>query len=133
VSSEKDLIVIRPPFSQIVVRAAHWRCPNCGRGKLFRGVFRMLSRCPECGLSYFPEQGYYLGAMIINYVVIIGVVVTIFLLSLLIPDFTHLTTNEKISIWIVFAIALSLSLMRHSYSFWLGIDFWIKPRRPDEA
>ncbi len=125
--------MIRPPFSQIVVRAAHWRCPNCGRGKLFRGVFRMLSRCPECGLSYFPEQGYYLGAMIINYVVIIGVVVTIFLLSLLIPDFTHLTTNEKISIWIVFAIALSLSLMRHSYSFWLGIDFWIKPRRPDEA
>ena len=29
-------------------------------------------------------------------------------------------------------IALSLTLMRHSYSFWLGVDFWIKPRRPDE-
>ena len=28
----------------------------------------MMQRCPECGLSYFPEQGYYVGAMIINYI-----------------------------------------------------------------
>jgi hypothetical protein len=26
---------------------------------------------------------------------------------------------------------LSLLLMRHSYSFWLGLDFWIKPRQPE--
>ena len=115
---------------QIVRRAAHWRCPNCGRGRLFRGVFRMLLRCPECGLSYFPEQGYYVGAMIINYVATTAVVVGIFLLSLLVPDFTTLTTNSKILVWMSFAIALSLLLVRHSYSLWLGIDFWIKPRQP---
>jgi uncharacterized protein (DUF983 family) len=91
----------------------------------------MLLRCPECGLSYFPEQGYYLGAMIINYAATTAVVVAIFLLSLLFPDFTTLSTNSKILLWMVFAIALSLSLVRHSYSFWLGIDFWIKPRQPD--
>lgn len=91
----------------------------------------MLSHCPECGLSYFPEQGYYVGAMIINYVATTACVVTIFLLSLLFPDFTILSTNEKILLWMGFAIVLSLSLVRHSYSFWLGIDFWIKPRQPD--
>ena len=123
--------MLRPPLSQIVRRAAHWRCPNCGRGKLFRGVFRMLLACPVCGLSYFPEQGYYVGAMIINYVATTAVVVTIFLLSLLVRDFTSLSTNSKILIWMAFAIALSLLLVRHSYSFWLGIDFWIKPRQPD--
>jgi uncharacterized protein (DUF983 family) len=123
--------MMRPPFRQIVRRASRWRCPNCGRGRLFRGVFRMLLRCPECGLSYFPEQGYYLGAMIINYAATTAVVVAIFLLSLLFPDFTPLSTNSKILLWMVFAIALSLSLVRHSYSFWLGIDFWIKPRQPD--
>jgi len=116
---------------QIVRRAAHWRCPNCGRGRLFRGVFRMLSRCPECGLSYFPEQGYYVGAMIINYVATTAVVVAIFLLSLLFRDFTTLSTNSKILLWMAFAITLSLLLTRHAYSFWLGIDFWIKPRQPD--
>jgi uncharacterized protein (DUF983 family) len=123
--------MVRPPLKQVVRRAAHWRCPNCGRGRLFRGVFRMLPSCPECELSYFPEQGYYVGAMIINYVATTAGVVTIFLLSLLLPDFTTLSTNSKILLWMVFAIALSLLLMRHAYSFWLGLDFWIKPRQPD--
>ena len=123
--------MVRPPLKQVVRRATHWRCPNCGRGRLFRGVFRMLSSCPECELSYFPEQGYYVGAMIINYVATTAGVVTIFLLSLLLPDFTTLSTNSKILLWMVFAIALSLLLMRHAYSFWLGLDFWIKPRQPD--
>jgi uncharacterized protein (DUF983 family) len=91
----------------------------------------MLAACPECGLSYFPEQGYYVGAMIINYVATTAIVVTIFLLSLLLPDFTTLSTNSKILIWMGMAILLSLLFVRHSYSFWLGIDFWIKPRQPD--
>ncbi len=121
----------RPPLMQIVGSAAHWRCPNCGRGRLFRGVFRMLPRCPECCLSYFPEQGYYVGAMIINYVATTAVVVAIFLLSVLFRDFTTLSTNSKILLWMAFAIGLSLLLVRHSYSFWLGLDFWIKPRQPD--
>ena len=91
----------------------------------------MLPRCPECGLSYFPEQGYYVGAMIINYAATTAVVVAVFLLSLLFRDFTTLSTNSKILLWMIFATGLSLSLVRHSYSFWLGIDFWIKPRKPD--
>jgi len=91
----------------------------------------MLPRCPECGLSYFPEQGYYVGAMIINYIVTTACVVTIFLLSLLGRDFTTLSTNSKILLWMGFAITLSLLLVRHSYSLWLGIDFWVKPRQPD--
>jgi hypothetical protein len=91
----------------------------------------MFPRCTECALSYFPEQGYYVGAMIINYATTTACVVAIFLLSLLFPDFTRFTINLKILLWMGFAIALSLSLVRHSYSFWLGLDFWIKPRQPD--
>jgi uncharacterized protein (DUF983 family) len=122
----------RPPLKQILSRAARWRCPNCGQGALFRGVFRMLPRCPVCGLSYFPEQGYYMGAMIINYGITTAAVVAIFLLSLLLPDFTRLSTNSKIALWMSFAVALSLALMRHSYSLWLALDFWVKPRQPDK-
>jgi uncharacterized protein (DUF983 family) len=91
----------------------------------------MLPRCPQCRLSYFPEQGYYVGAMIINYVATTVCVVAIFLVSLLFPDFTKLSTNSKILLWMGFAVALSLALVRHAYSFWLGLDFWVKPRGPD--
>ncbi len=72
-----------------------------------------------------------MGAMIINYAVTTACVVTIFLLSLLIPDFTRLSTNVKILLWMIFAITLSLLVVRHSYSFWLGLDYWVKPRYPD--
>src|ERR1700732_1133801 len=107
--------MLRPPLMQIIRRAASWRCPNCGRGRLFRGIFRMLTHCPECGLSYFPEQGYYVGAMIINYALTTACVVAIFLISLPFPDFTKFSTNSKILLWMGFAIALSLALVRHSY------------------
>ena len=92
----------------------------------------MLRDCPECGLSYFPEQGYYVGAMIINYVATTAVVVAIFLVSLLFRDFTTLPTNSKILLWMGFAVILSLLFVRHAYSFWLGVDFWIKPRKAEK-
>jgi len=28
----------------------------------------MLERCPKCDLNYFPEPGYYYGAMFISYI-----------------------------------------------------------------
>lgn len=121
---------VRPPLALIVRRAVRWRCPNCGRGRLFARGFQVLQRCPDCSLSYFPESGYYLGAMIINYGVTATLVVLIFLLSLLLPDLTRWSMNTKIVLWLAFAIALSLLMMRHSYSFWLGLDFWVTPRQP---
>jgi len=93
----------------------------------------MMQRCPECGLSYFPEQGYYVGAMIINYLATTACVVAIFLVSLFFTDLTTLSTNQKIALWMGFAVALSLAFVRHAYSFWLGLDYWVKPRRPEES
>ncbi|MEX2008581.1 MAG: DUF983 domain-containing protein [Dongiaceae bacterium] len=28
------------------------RCPRCGRGRLFAGLFRLAAVCPVCGLDY---------------------------------------------------------------------------------
>ncbi|MEO6036998.1 MAG: DUF983 domain-containing protein, partial [Saprospiraceae bacterium] len=29
----------------------------------------MLERCPTCNLNYFPEPGYYYGAMFVSYII----------------------------------------------------------------
>ncbi|MDE3016426.1 MAG: DUF983 domain-containing protein [Pseudomonadota bacterium] len=35
-----------------------FRCPACGKGKLFRGALTVAERCGECGLSFQGhEQG----------------------------------------------------------------------------
>ena len=51
------------------------KCPRCHEGETFETgswsfakSFDMLQRCPKCDLNYFPEPGYYFGAMFISYI-----------------------------------------------------------------
>jgi uncharacterized protein (DUF983 family) len=50
------------------------KCPRCHEGETFatgswsfKKSFEMHERCPKCDLNYFPEPGYYYGAMFISY------------------------------------------------------------------
>ena len=47
-------------------------CPRCRRGRIFRvpvyrGPLKMYDRCPECGLRFQREPGYFTGAMYVSY------------------------------------------------------------------
>jgi uncharacterized protein (DUF983 family) len=42
------------------------RCPVCGGGHLYDGWFRMKERCPRCGYRFEREEGFFLGASIVN-------------------------------------------------------------------
>ena len=51
------------------------RCPRCRRGDLFptgsfsfSQPFEQYEHCPACGQDYFPEPGFYYGAMFISYI-----------------------------------------------------------------
>lgn len=51
------------------------KCPRCHEGDMFETgswsfvkPFNMHQRCPKCDLDYFPEPGYYYGAMFISYI-----------------------------------------------------------------
>src|SRR3954447_5131647 len=60
-------------------------CPRCKRGRIFRGplwrsYLAMYERCPECGLKYEREPGYFLGAMYFSYLLSIPPVLVLVLL-----------------------------------------------------
>ncbi len=42
-------------------------CPRCGAGHLFSGWFHMAERCPRCGYLFAREEGFFLGAFVINF------------------------------------------------------------------
>ena len=44
-----------------LVRAFRLRCPQCGEGRLFRGLFQMNESCSACGASFKREQGFISG------------------------------------------------------------------------
>jgi uncharacterized protein (DUF983 family) len=109
------------------------RCPNCGEGRVLeRWPNKILRCCPNCGLSYFRESGYYIGGMIFTYGITAGAVLVVFLISLLMPDIPSLSTYTRLALWIVFAIPVMLLVMSYAYSLWLSLDYWMEPRRTDE-
>ncbi len=51
------------------------KCPTCHKGDLFptgsfsfTQPFAQYTHCPKCGQTYFPEPGFYYGAMFISYI-----------------------------------------------------------------
>ena len=121
-------------FRDTLLAGFRCRCPNCRQGLLFRGwPNRMLPRCPVCGLSYFRESGYYVGGMIFTYGMTAGVLVVVYLIQLAFPDVKSVTDNERLAIWIVFALAVNLAVMRNAYSLWLALDYWMEPWSPGDT
>ena len=112
-------------FWRTVGRGLRLRCPKCGEGKLFSGWFTMAPSCPSCGLDILREQGYYVGAMYINY----GITATIEL-SIGIPLADRVPIWPLIAPLSVFAILFPLWFFRYSRSLWLGIDLYITSLMP---
>lgn len=54
---------------QILQRGVANRCPNCGGKTLFNPAkpLELNRECPACGLKLEREEGFFLGAMALNY------------------------------------------------------------------
>lgn len=100
------------------------RCPRCGARSLFRTWFTMHERCAVCGLRFEREQGYFMGAMYINY----GVTVVLALLgSFALEVWSQPSLTQQLVLWIVFGTVFPVLFFRHSRGLWLGFDYIFDP------
>lgn len=53
----------------MLLRGWRKRCPRCGERRIFESWLRLVERCPHCELGFQREEGGFLGAMTLNYVV----------------------------------------------------------------
>lgn len=120
----------RPLLREVLLRGLHLRCPNCGLGPLLERPFRMHRACQVCGLSFFRESGYYVGAMILNYGVTSFLVIVAYLISLFLPEVLHVSSDVKILIWMAAAVVITLPMVPYSRALWLAFDYWIEPWEP---
>jgi uncharacterized protein (DUF983 family) len=62
---------------QIISRGLSNHCPNCGAATLFKAgtVFELNRECAACGLKIEKDEGFFLGAMALNY----GVTIVVYL------------------------------------------------------
>lgn len=68
-------------------RALRRRCPRCGFAA-FSSYFTLREHCEKCGLRFEREEGYWVGALIINTVVAFGTFLLLFVGGILLywPD-----------------------------------------------
>jgi uncharacterized protein (DUF983 family) len=100
------------------------RCPRCGMGSLYAKPFRMRSNCAQCGLKFEREQGYFVGAIYVNYTATVMIAMPGFFI---LDALTGMAINRQLSIWIPFAIIFPILFFHHSRSLWLAIDHWLNP------
>jgi uncharacterized protein (DUF983 family) len=108
----------------VVRRALTLRCPRCGGGPLFRGWFAMAAECTMCGLTFERAQGYFVGAIYVNYAVTAVVAIAGYLL---LWSRTELSTASQLAIWIPFCVLFPLWFFRYSRSVWLALEYLVNP------
>ena len=108
-------------------RGLRLRCPRCGRAPLFRGLFAMEERCAACGLTFEREQGYFVGAIYVNYAVTVGITMVGFFL---LDGWLAPRVTTQIVLWSAFGIAFPIFFFRYSRSLWLSIEYLFNPEAP---
>ncbi len=100
------------------------KCPRCHEGDLFhtstwsfQDIAGMPDRCPNCGLNYMPEPGFYYGAMFVSYIfwgffcVIFG---GTFIIAL------EWTVNQAMILLVVISAIFFVWLFRMSRAVWFN-------------
>lgn len=116
---------------EILRRGLRQRCPNCGRNTLFQpGRWLTPNRvCPHCGMEFERGEGFFLGAMTINYgVAVFGAVVPLLLLG----TYEVVSFRTALAAAIVCGIALPILLYRPARSWWLMCYFYFLPQQLPE-
>ncbi len=101
------------------------RCPRCHNGRVFennnpynlKNGLTMKEKCPNCGLKYEREVGYFYGAMYMSYALQVGLFVILYFLNSIWWKLENLTI---LLIIIVLVISLFPITFRWSRILWIA-------------
>jgi uncharacterized protein (DUF983 family) len=117
------LLAVTLPLRTMLWRGLRARCPRCGEPKVFAGYFKLKERCPRCGLLFAREEGFWLGAYVINFGVgegLVGLLLMVFLFVKLNND------SVPLAPWMIGGAALGviapILFFRSSRTIWTAID-----------
>jgi uncharacterized protein (DUF983 family) len=113
----------RHKFVHTLWRCATLRCPACGKSSIVESPFRIKHHCPSCGALFQREDGFFVGAILVNVVTTELIILATCFIGLLAvgADFQRL-------LYLLFTLALlfPVGFYHHSWSFWLSFDFLVE-------
>lgn len=113
----------------MLARGLAKRCPLCGGGRLFRRWFTMRERCPRCGHRFDRDEGFFLGAYVVNLAVVeglllVGVFVVFIAVSARDPD---VPGAPFIAAGAGLGVLGPLVFYPFSKTIWAAIDLILRP------
>ena len=103
--------------------ALRLRCPACGDSSIVRKPFHIKHHCDSCHALFKREEGFFVGAILMNVVVseLIILVVCFFALLLLGADY------DKVLIFLfIVGLLFPVLFFHHSWSLWLAFDYLVE-------
>ncbi len=100
-------------------RALRLRCPQCGEGRLFRGLITMPHHCEHCGFVFERAPGFFLGSTYMNY----GFT-TLSLTALYMGLHYGLGISNAVlaPILLTYCVVVPLIVFRYARAWWLAMD-----------
>jgi len=119
-----------PTPARMILRGATKRCAACGGGGLFAGWFRMAPRCGRCGYHFEREEGFFLGAYVMNLVVAQALV----MLLAVLPTIVLLNADPDASLvpvlvgGVAAAVLAPFAFYPFSKTLWVAVELILRPR-----
>ncbi len=112
---------------QVIARGLTNCCPNCGGGHLFKDgtLFQLNDECPDCRLRFEKDEGFFLGAMALNY----GVTVVVFLVPVVLAWYAGWIGGRlAVGLAIGLSLVMPMLLYRSSRSWQLMLYYFFLPQ-----
>ena len=124
----------RPPrWSTLLWRGIRLRCPRCARGGVMASWFRLRDRCPHCGYRFVREDGFWLGAYVVNFGLVDAVIAAVlFAYIIAAANNPDLNTTPLIIGSVAAAVLVPLLFFPFSRTVWAAIDLAMRPLEPAE-
>jgi uncharacterized protein (DUF983 family) len=106
-----------------MARCLALRCPACGQSSIVERPFHIKHHCESCRALFKREEGFFVGAILMN-------VVTTELIILAVCFFWLLVIGSEYEtvLFGLFGLAVLFPILffHHSWSFWLGFDYLVE-------
>lgn len=115
-----------PPLREACRRCLRLLCPNCGKTSIVKKPFQIKHRCDSCQVYFKREEGFFVGAILINVVSTELVILFVYLMSMAVIGSYY---QVVIALLLVIALAFPVAFYHHSWSLWLTFDHAVEGLR----
>jgi uncharacterized protein (DUF983 family) len=111
-------------------RALTRRCLLCGSRGIFRRWLHLVDRCPGCGHSFGREEGYWVGALIVNTGATQLLFFAVFLGGLW-ATWPDVPWNALLAASLAAILAFPVAFYPWAKTLWLWLDYLLHPAGSD--